>query len=808
MSKIQFYFSLGLIIIFSSNFSISQCASLCRPFDPVSIPKEHNVDFIHLKLTVDFIPEKKLVIGSVNHTFSTLRDQVDSIYLDGPGITIKNAFLDQTPVRFKSTDEGFYFYPSKTLTWGSKHDLKINYEATPKKGIYFIGWNDSTETSQKQIWTQGQAFDNRYWIPCFDLANDKVLTEIIVNFDSNYNVLSNGKKINKTEQPNGKTTWHYAISHPHATYLIMLGIGKYATTETTSKSGVPLQNWYYPNFKNRVESTYKYNNEIFDYLEEEIGVPYPWESYSQIPVQDFMYGAMENTTATIFGDFLLVDPISYNDANYVAINAHELAHQWFGDLVTARTTTDLWLQESFATYYNQLAEKKCFGADHYEWVRKNACSSTLSTTEKKPLAFSNIPSTLVYQKGSQVLSMLRYTIGDSAYRRGIKKYLSNHAYGNVDSEDLLNTFHDETGLTLDWFWEQWVFNGGEPNYQVDFEEVEFKDQLYTQINTTQKAQYSPNKYFKMPIVFEINYKDGTKTSQKELIEKENYSFKIHNPKRKKIDFILFDPGSSILKNISFERSFDQLSAQAQKATNMIDRYDAVFALKNYPINEKISLFKSVYKKESFHAVKNEIIQQIINDTSSSSLELILESLKDLNIKVRKNTILKTTIIHPSLETNYYNLLNDSSYVLIANCLDRLCNNFPQNATRYFEKTVNHEGTSGKNVKIEWLKQHYLIKKDAKSLSQLIDYSGSKHEFLTRINAFNALKLLNSVTPEIISNAFEASLHANSRLALPAKEYLMYFAQQGVHKKTISQLIKVFQCSTEQKAVLEKLCSPQ
>lgn len=782
----------------------SQCATTCRPFDPISIAKERDVDFKHLKLMVDFVPEKKLVIGSVSHTFSALRDRVDSIFLDGPEINVKSAFIDQIPIQFRSTSDGFYFFPTQPISFGTNHELKIDYEATPKKGIYFIGWNDSSGTSQKQIWTQGQAFDNRYWIPCFDLANDKVVTEVIVNFDSNYKVLSNGRKINQKKQPNGKTAWHYTMSHPHATYLIMLGIGKYDFLESKSKSGIPLQSWYYPNYKNRIESTYKFNTEIFNYLEDEIGIPYPWESYAQIPVQDFMYGAMENTTATIFGDFFHVDPISYNDANYVAINAHELAHQWFGDLVTARTTTDLWLQESFATYYNQLAEKKCFGQDHYQWINRQASNSALSTTDKKPLAFSNIPSTLVYQKGSQVLAMLRYTVGDSAFRKGIKKYLSTHAYGNVDSEDLLNTFHDETGYSLNWFWEQWVYNGGEPNYQVDFKEIESKNQLYTQINIKQKGVSYSNKFFKMPILFEVYYKDGSKTNKKEWIEEENHSILIHNPERKKIDFVLFDPGSSILKNVTFNKTFEQLTSQALNASNMIDRLDAVLALKTYPIKEKIDLFKTIYSKENFHAIKGEVIQQIIHDTSTASLELIIKSLKDPNIKTRKNTVIKTIRIHPTLEEYYVNLLNDSSYVMIANCLDRLCTNFPEKSKMYFEKTANIEGTYGKNVRIEWLKHHYIINKDMNSLSQLVNYSSSKHEFLTRINSFNTLKYLNKISEEIITNALEASIHANSRLAQPAKEYLTYFSQQVEYKTKILKSIKEYRCTTNQKEMLEKL----
>ena len=165
--------------------------------------------------------------------------------------------------------------------------------------------------------------------------NDKLITEIVVHFDKNYKVLSNGNLIEKTEEENNLIRWHYKITKPHASYLIMLGIGKYNILKETSENGISLNLWYYPDWEERLSSAYHLSKEMFDYLEREIDVPYTWESYSQIPVQDFMYGAMENTTATLFGDFYFVDSVSFNDINYVYVNAHELAHQWFGDCITS-----------------------------------------------------------------------------------------------------------------------------------------------------------------------------------------------------------------------------------------------------------------------------------------------------------------------------------------------------------------------------------------------------------------------------------------------------------------------------------------
>src|SRR5690606_24093587 len=205
---------------------------------------------------------------------------------------------------------------------------------------------------------------------------------------SNYEVVSNGSLVSKTEE--GKQTrWHYKMSKPHSSYLMMLAIGKYEVKKTVSKSGVPLWQYYYPDRADDYEWYYRSNEEIFNFLEQKIGVPYPWGNYKQVPVQDFQHGAMENTTATIFGDFFLVDEVAFNDRNYTYVNAHELAHQWFGNLVTATGSDEHWLHEGFATYYQWLSEMNLYGQDFFDWERYMAAQMVFEASKIDTVPLGN-----------------------------------------------------------------------------------------------------------------------------------------------------------------------------------------------------------------------------------------------------------------------------------------------------------------------------------------------------------------------------------------------------------------------------------
>lgn len=798
-------FTLLLSILFlTSTFSQKK---ISYQYDAGAAMREHNLDFERMRLSVEFEPEKGLVKGKITHFFTPIRATVDSFFLDGPGITIKEAKLNGKDIKYKTDANGISFFSDKPLKWGEKDSLAITYEAYPRKGLYFIGWNDPNNISRKQIWTQGQGIDNRNWFPCYDTPNDKLLTEVYVKFNKEYKVLSNGVKLAEKDNKDGTKTWHYKMNHPHQSYLVMLGIGKYEIKESKSKSGVPLYSWYYPEWKNRVEWTYKYNEKIFDFLESEIGVPYQWETYSQIPVQDFMFGAMENTTATLFGDFFEVDSRSYNDRNYVSVNAHELAHQWFGDFVSARSGNSHWLQESFATHYNTLAERECFGQDHFDWQRRFASIQAIGVADKKSISHSETSSTLIYQKGSQVLEMLKYVVGREGYNKSVKRYLLAHKYDNVDSDDLLNAFQDELGYGLEWFWDEWVYRGGEPAYNVTFDDFLQEDgKRISQFIVTQTQPVTDiSGLFKMPIVFEVHYTDGTKDSKMEWIEKESHVVKILNSSNKKIDFVLFDPNSEIMKTVTFNKSFEMLKAQALRAPKMIDRYDAIFSMKKMPIDQKRSVLEEVFNKNTFYVIKSEAASQLLDDKSPEGIKLIKKAITDPDVQVRKTVLMNTRSIEPSLVSDYEKLLLDSSYQTIATVLEKLCTNFPENTQKYLDVTKGIEGTNGRNVICKWLEIAAAnSNNDKKYIDQLVAYTSNSYEFITRGNAMTTLRKLNYFDEKATNNCIEACLSSNGRLAGPANETIKYFYNQIQYKKMIAETIRNRNNKTWEKEILFKL----
>ncbi|MCC7303377.1 MAG: hypothetical protein IT233_12110, partial [Bacteroidia bacterium] len=262
---------------------VALCAQSTRTYfeDDQRAPRERLVDFTHLRLEVAFTPEKGLVKGTVTHFFTPLRKEVDSIVLDGPGIRVLDLLLNGKKAEYKNEGDLIIIYCKPALLWETKDSLTITYEANPRKGLYFIGWNDPLNLSRKQIWSQGQGTDNRMWIPMYDEMNDKITSELIVRFDSKYKVLSNGTQLSSKSQKDGTTRWHYRMKNPHAPYLIMLGIGIYDIKTSKSKSGVPMNFYYYPEHKDRVEITYRYSEQMMDWFENETGFKYGWESYSQ-----------------------------------------------------------------------------------------------------------------------------------------------------------------------------------------------------------------------------------------------------------------------------------------------------------------------------------------------------------------------------------------------------------------------------------------------------------------------------------------------------------------------------------------------
>jgi aminopeptidase N len=788
-----------LVVVFvacSSIFAFSQPPILHTEThlrEPGQVAREHPLDMQRMKVEVSFDPPAGVVSGKVTHYFKVLQENVDSIYFDAIKINILEAKLGGKPLRFISTDNGVTVYPEKTLHWEEKDSITFVYKATPRRGIYFIGWKDSRNLHRKQIWTQGQGIDNRHWIPMYDDGNDKMITETVTTFDKEYEVLSNGTKLSVKENKDGTKTWHYRMTHPHSSYLLMLGIGKYAIDHRKTKAGVPVHLYYYPEHPEQLEPTYRYSTECIDFVADWTGVPYPWESYSQIPTADFIYGAMENTTATVFGDFFLNDKRGWIDRSYIGVNVHELTHQWYGDLVTCREGSHNWLQESFATFFPKLFTRKYFGEDAFQWNSRGEQNGLVAANDadRYPIVHSKMGGARAYGGGSAVLGMMLYTFGEDALRKVLNNYTRRHAYGNVETNDIYQSFQDTLGLAPDWFFDQWLYRGGYPHYEVSYQNVTAGFKRETQIKVSQiHAVDELTKYFKMPIVFEVHYEDGTMSSAREWISKQTETVSIPNPGMKNISYVLFDPGSNIVKKVTFKKPFIELRAQILNAPNMIDRYDALVALKSDPTEwaEKKKVLFEAFGRETFHATKSEIITQLAQDSLSDARAIVLKGLKDPAVEVRTATLNAFRMIPRDLLTEFEVLLKDSSYNVIVAALDKFFESNPPEMEKYLIATGIVE-SPGKKVRIKSCEYGFLMG-HTDMMKELIEYTSSSYEFTTRQNAIEAIKRLGVLNEEILSNLLDAYFNPNNRLSGTAYGVLTKFYEAPVYRGMMSMYTRI------------------
>lgn len=417
------------------------------------------VDFKKIKADIDFDISQKKVSGDITYTLK-FNKSVDSIFINANDMRFMSVRVFFKGMNWDNHHRGKvnYNYDGQKL-WviydfekKKEYQLRLRYFTNPKKALYFIDWTNPSASSG-QVWTQGQGKYTSNWLPSIDDMNEKIEFDLSITFDKDYEIISNGKLI-KTEDYFGEKKWHYDMQKPMSSYLVALAIGKYNKKLEYSKTGVPLEMYYYPEDSLKFEPTYRYTKQMFDFLEEEISIPYPWQNYKQVPVKDFLYAGMENTGTTIFADSFVTDSIGFVDKNYVNVNAHELAHQWFGNLVTAKSGKHHWLQEGFATYYALLAEKDIFGEDYYYWRLYEYAQELLEQDKaggSTSLLNPKSSSTTFYKKGAWVLHILREKVGDKAFKRAVKKYLKKHKFKNVETNDFISEVEKASGEDLTYF---------------------------------------------------------------------------------------------------------------------------------------------------------------------------------------------------------------------------------------------------------------------------------------------------------------------------------------------------------------------
>ncbi|NNK19747.1 MAG: M1 family metallopeptidase, partial [Flavobacteriaceae bacterium] len=421
-------------------------------------------DFLQGEIMMKVDPFNETVHGQVQYHFS-VNKTVDSVYLDARAMNISKVRLNGRKVRY--TYDGRYLVLSRKYRENKEYSIDIHYSCKPEQAMYFLGWND-TIPGNEQVWTQGQGKYNSHWVPSFDEMSEKVSFSISIDFPKDYEVISNGKLINTTNHDQ-TTTWHYRMIKPMSSYLLAFAGGRYSSERQFSTSGIPLYLYYYPHDSVKTEPTYRYTKEIFDLLENEIGVPYPWQNYKQVPVRDFLYAGMENTGVTLFSDSFITDSIAFKDRNYVNVNAHELAHQWFGNLVTQQDASSHWLHEGFATYYSWLAQKEFLGEDHFYWMLLDKAND-LETADREGDGASLLNpaanSLTFYEKGAFALLMLREYLGDENFRRGEKEFLTAFSFQNATVDDFLAQLEATSATSLDNFRKQWLESNTFPEKEV------------------------------------------------------------------------------------------------------------------------------------------------------------------------------------------------------------------------------------------------------------------------------------------------------------------------------------------------------
>lgn len=410
------------------------------------------VDFKKLHANLNLDASQKTISGQVVYEFEVL-STLDTIRIDAKNMDFSEVRINDKSVSFKKSLTELKLFDGFKK---GKNTLTFNYKAKPKQTLYFFG-----EGNGQQIWTQGQGKYTSYWLPSFDDLNEKVIFSISLNYNKDFTAISNGM-LKNSELSGDIKTWHYAMVKPMSSYLVMLAIGKFEKRTATSASGIPLEFYLSPEEASKFETTYKFSKEIFDFLEREIGVKYPWEIYRQIPVKDFLYGGMENTTSTIFAEDYVVDEIGFNDRNYINVNAHELAHQWFGDLITAKSGKHHWLQEGFATYYALLAEKELFGDDHFNWEMYEIAEKLqqASKSDTIPLLNEKASSLTFYQKGAWALHVLRENVGEKNFQKAVKTYLEKYSFKNVETNDFLKEVNKVSKYNTKNFQKIWLEKSG------------------------------------------------------------------------------------------------------------------------------------------------------------------------------------------------------------------------------------------------------------------------------------------------------------------------------------------------------------
>ncbi|HHB52083.1 MAG TPA: hypothetical protein ENK75_03430, partial [Saprospiraceae bacterium] len=471
------------------------------------------------------------------------------------------------------------------------------------------------------------------------------------------------------------------------------------------------------------------------------------------------------------GDRYVVDSIDFNDVNFVNVSAHELTHQWFGDLVTGKSSDDHWLHEAFATYYARLIDASLFGKAYndynvYQYDRQIIKNQNTDTI---PLHRPNASSLTYYQKGARIVQMLRQKIGDSVYRKLIKTYLTKYRFGNASTSDFKQLLYDIKKDSLPAFFNLWFESSTIPKFVIK----QKADSLIFDRNTHQ-----------LPIDFQLIYPD------KKLIITKSRSFKL--PDYKQLKTVIVNPDNQKLYDIHFERNSLWIKNQILSAPNFIDRFIALKDIRHWPGAEKDPIYNELINRNDYYPIYKEILSQIKLNLNGTHLNFI-KKLFEKDLKTRQQIAVQLDKIPLTLKQEYKTLLNDASYRTKQAVLWHYWAQFPKEQSGLLNQTQEINGGNDKAFRLTWLSlalitPGYNQNKKTQYLNELINYASPDYNMLFRLNTFELLINLQIITPQVIKYLLDAGLHFNWRLHQPARGYLKHLYQTPAYQKMINDAL--------------------
>ncbi len=605
--------------------------------EPYRTAGDRPVDIEHIRLDLDISLKQKTLAGTATIDLQLLRP-LQVVKLDAVGHEVSKVELaaERTELPFSTTDTELHIDLGSKKPRGEKLQIVIHYQIRePRSGIYFFGPTESEPHVPWMAWTQGEPIANRYWFPCIDHPNERQTTEIVATVDAGFEVLSNGDLLSRQKSKDGKRErFHYKQSQPHVSYLVTLVVGEFEIGRETW-GDVPVLYYVPPNRAADTQRTFGRTKEMMTFFSERFGIDYPWTKYAQIVVEQFIAGGMENTGATTLYSKVMHDERAMLDSTPDRLIAHELGHQWWGDLVTCKDWSHLWLNEGFATFCELMWEEHKNGVDAHDYMLYNKSKAARSAgPRKRPVVdyhYEN-PSTMfdsrAYPKGGWVLHMLRRQLGDDLFYTGLQKYGNKFRMQTAETSDLRKVLEQHTGRSLERFFYDWTARPGHPVVEVATD-YDPEDKL-AKISVKQTQKGEP---FHFPLEIEIRGKEesGPVTVEKQVTEKE---LTIYLPVPSAPALVRIDPRAAVLAEIKEKKSRDLWKAQLLEAPTVIERLRAVMHFGTSKKQADRELLKQVLNQDSFYGVRVEAARALARTGGDFARDAVIAGISQEHPKVR------------------------------------------------------------------------------------------------------------------------------------------------------------------------------